>query len=329
MATTQKQRIWRVVDRLLFSEGLLQIQEGHGDEALVASGAMVIAGAAMGKVPDAFGSFGWLIRQAMTQSATRLVQRALAQTEPSDSVLAQLQHILEQEDQPHLARLLRQERAHYYWLRTHEQPGNENDDLEIFRERTPSGKLNGVPKLPSIHELLFLCTTRSLLDQRGDVLRFLTDCVNGSTQVAVSPWAWRGRMFPESALVEMAERNLNHSAYFVECTRCQLRTTIVALALERYRRQHGVWPSSLSELTPAYLKSVPTGPSTAPLIYSCDKDGVVVYTGPDLIDYGGKLAREQWSWSSFRHDWGVRLWDAPRTPRNPSAASDGKDPKSR
>jgi hypothetical protein len=267
----------------------------------------------------------------MTQSAVRLVQRALAQTEPSDSVLAQLQGILEQEDQPHLARLLRRERAHYYWLRTHEQPGNENDDMEIFRERTPSGKFNGVPKLPSIHELLFLCASRSLVEQRGDVLRFLTDCVNGSTQVAVSPWGWRGRMFPDSTLVEMTERGLNHSAYFVECTRCQLRATIVALALERYRRQHGVWPSSLTELTPTYLKSIPTGPFDGkPLIYKRYKDGVVIYTlGADLIDYGGKLAREQWSWSNQKHDLGVRLWDVPNRLQKTNVPSEAQGPEGR
>ena len=46
---------------------------------------------------------------------------------------------------------------------------------------------NGVPPIPPFEEIYFLSGTRSLEDQRGDVLRFLTECIEGTASAAVPP----------------------------------------------------------------------------------------------------------------------------------------------
>jgi hypothetical protein len=120
--------------------------------------------------------------------------------------------------------------------------------------------------------------------------------------------------------------DLYRPATSVAYVRCQLRATIVALALERYRRDHGVWPAKLDELTPNYLQSIPLGEwDGKPLIYKRLKDGAVVYTlGPDLIDRGGTLARH--SWNMDGHDIGVRLWDVSSRRQQPVPPSPGQEP---
>jgi hypothetical protein len=70
----------------------------------------------------------------------------------------------------------------------------------------------------------------------------------------------------------------------------QLRTNLVALAIERYRLANDKLPDRLSELFPAYLESVPKDPFDGNEIrYRKLETGFVVYSiGEDLSDDGGK-----------------------------------------
>ncbi len=71
----------------------------------------------------------------------------------------------------------------------------------------------------------------------------------------------------------------------------RVRTTLVTLAIEDWRISHGgQTPDSLSELTPAYMKSVPADPFDGnPLRYKKLPQGYVVYSiGRDKRDDGGK-----------------------------------------
>jgi type II secretory pathway pseudopilin PulG len=82
----------------------------------------------------------------------------------------------------------------------------------------------------------------------------------------------------------------------------QLRTNLVALAIERYRLADGKLPESLTELVPAYLDSVPMDPFDGnELRYKKLETGFVVYSiGEDLSDDGGKererLTKESPNW---------------------------------
>lgn len=71
----------------------------------------------------------------------------------------------------------------------------------------------------------------------------------------------------------------------------QVRTTLAALALERWRLAHpGRLPDSLAELVPDFLTAVPLDPfDDQPLRYKQLGRGYVIYSlGPDLTDDGGK-----------------------------------------
>jgi hypothetical protein len=58
---------------------------------------------------------------------------------------------------------------------------------------------------------------------------------------------------------------------------CRIRCAVIGLACERFRLKSGRWPSSLDELTPAFLSAIPLDPFDGqPLRYLKLVDGVVV-----------------------------------------------------
>ncbi|MDP6355390.1 MAG: hypothetical protein QF878_07695 [SAR202 cluster bacterium] len=65
--------------------------------------------------------------------------------------------------------------------------------------------------------------------------------------------------------------------------------SLIALALEVYRRKHGQWPASLSQLTPDILPNVPRDRMNGdPLRFRVENGQAVVYSiGQDLDDDGG------------------------------------------
>ena len=71
------------------------------------------------------------------------------------------------------------------------------------------------------------------------------------------------------------------------------RVAVVAIALKRYRGQHGDYPKSLSALAPEYLDPVPPDfIDGQPLRYRVTDDGhFVLYSiGLDGVDDGGKMS---------------------------------------
>ena len=79
------------------------------------------------------------------------------------------------------------------------------------------------------------------------------------------------------------------------------RITITALALERYRLQHGNYPNAVTELSPTFLKTpLPDFMDGQPLRYRLAADGhfLLYSVGLDGVDNDGKLRR---SW----HDIGL------------------------
>jgi hypothetical protein len=89
-----------------------------------------------------------------------------------------------------------------------------------------------------------------------------------------------------------------------------VRSAVVALAAERYRRKNGRWPLEPKEMDPSQVGPVPADPfDGAPLRFRRLDDGLVVYSiGPDGRDDGGDLGDRQ----KNEPDIGFRLWDADR-----------------
>ena len=69
--------------------------------------------------------------------------------------------------------------------------------------------------------------------------------------------------------------------------------TLVAIAIEQYRRQHGGWPLQLEELVPDHLSRIPFDRINGkPLKYRLTDEGPRVYSvGGDRDDDGGHIAR--------------------------------------
>jgi hypothetical protein len=63
-----------------------------------------------------------------------------------------------------------------------------------------------------------------------------------------------------------------------------------AIAIERYRREHGQPPQTLEDLVPKYLPAVAVDPFDGqPLRYLVKDDQIVVYSiGRDEVDNGGQ-----------------------------------------
>ena len=75
-----------------------------------------------------------------------------------------------------------------------------------------------------------------------------------------------------------------------------LRTTIAAIAIERFRLARGQLPENLSELVPQFLPTVPSDPfAGAPLRYHRIAKGYVIYSvGADGRDDGGREKPTDW-----------------------------------
>jgi hypothetical protein len=94
----------------------------------------------------------------------------------------------------------------------------------------------------------------------------------------------------------------------VDATRLIIdRSSRVAVAVERFRRDRGTLPGALTDLVPAYLRDVPVDPhSGRPLLFRPADGAYTIYSvGPDLKDDGGDLTSELQN--TLARGWGRRL----------------------
>jgi len=122
---------------------------------------------------------------------------------------------------------------------------------------------------------------------------------------------WENQLPQEKNLASvLVMTGLPRVPFACQQAQARLRTTIAALAVERYRLDRGRWPDSLDALCPCYLSSVPVDPfDFEPLRYRRVRDGVVIYScGPDGEDNGGVIPRRGLD-RDPGYDLGFQLWD--------------------
>jgi ABC-type transport system involved in multi-copper enzyme maturation permease subunit len=302
---------------LLSVDLLLRAQEGAIDDALESCRAVVNAGRAIGDEPPPYVQ---LYRMQLHDLAVRRIERVLAQGRPSESALAALQNLLDDEErQPLLLIAMRGKRAlddrfmesvQRGTGRVLDQAGYGQNVLNL-----PPDRMWGAA-MDLFQYVTVPLLSRPLKIQRAEALSFHTKLVEiAKFQPEQAPVALARQGTVSSLLVE--QYLLRWFLPTLQRSQAKVRCTIVALAVERYRRAHGRWPDSLSALIPKFLEKVPIDLYDGqPLRYRRLADGVVIYSvGPDRRDDGGKINRKNENMRGT--DLGIQLWDVDKRRQKP------------
>jgi hypothetical protein len=293
----------RSVIDLLIRDVKLRSQEKDGDGALAGCRGIVHAARAYGTEGPTL--LGMLVQVAYRGLALREIEHILAQTEPPEPALAALQHLLEDENQlPLLPDAMRsQRRAAERQLRA-VQDGLIDPAVEAaIMQRYDRNR----PRLPSRAELTNLLSG-SLTHQRA---RMLHD-FNTLVEIARLPDYQQHVRLAQFTALSSTITYLSRYMHDYHRDQVMLRCAILALAVERYRRQNGAWPASAADLVPGQLERLPLDPEDGqPVRYVRLPDGVVVYClGWDGKDDGGAVRSRTPPIGGS--DVGYRLWDVAR-----------------
>jgi hypothetical protein len=226
-------------------------------------------------------------KSLLVANACQDIHLLLEQAHPSEKALAKLQDALSQTIPANtLERMFFAERAY---------------QLEIARNLLPDNIAsrflqNNVPPLP---ERLSLPSSRlGRLRVRLASIHYLRDMAK---LIAATQHPWPQPLDTTAAkmplLAEKPVGLLSGGAVFIRLTAETLalvRCTILTVAVERYRRKHGELPSSLDDLHPTYIDSLPLDPFTGKeLLFSRDEKAYVVYSvGANRKDDGGSIIRK-------------------------------------
>jgi hypothetical protein len=304
----------RNMANLLGAAADLKAQDGDTDGAMAACRATMKNARAVGDEPF---FISMLVRVAVRAVARTKLERVLAQGEPSEAALVQMQSLLEEELKDNLLLTgARGERA----------VGDEiMADLQSSpgRARQLIGLTSGGPGI-SIMSLdgLRMLIPGAMKTNRMAMLKFNSQMVEiaklpvdeqfekfktvDATTATLPPIA---RMIVP-ALVKCANASLRDIA--------QIRCAIVMVAAERYRKAEGHLPATIADLVPKYLSAVPLDPfDSKPLRMQPFDKGLAIYSvGEGQVDERGKL--ESVDGQKQPTNYGYRIWDV-KYRRQPAA----------
>jgi hypothetical protein len=263
-----------------------------------------------------------LIRIACGVVTFQSIERALAQVEPSAQDLEVLQRVLEDEDHTNgLLTALRGERGYIHLVFVTIEDGRVKLE-QFFRDLGSEG--------PSLDQWLPWKARYDARAEHPEILALMSDQIANARlplheQLAKQKELEAKLRDPTSVgrftrmLVPAAHKfSIGFRRYHAS-----LRSLIVLLAAERFRRVDGHWPESIEQLRPKYLAEVPLDPFDGkPMRYQRLTDGIQVYSvGPDESDNGGNVDREKPMEPGT--DFGFRLWDVQhrRQPARPKPAA--------
>jgi hypothetical protein len=295
----------REVAQLLRYAALRRAEEGDANGALADCRAIVNCGRSIGDEPIFISQ---LIRHSCVTIGCMTAEEVLARGAPSPAGLEVLQKLLEDEDtfrdQWHGAR---GERACVHEMVSAVQSGAVSLNQVSGGRPMPAEKwvipfLNPVFKYE--HPTMLSVMTRFVEASN------LPGPQQIETEAAVDAEL---RALPRTAvLTRLLVPAVNRVAEASRRKHAYIRCLIACLAAERYRRAHGSWPESLTDLVPEQMSAVPLDPfDDQPLRYLRLPDGIEVYTvGPDGKDDNGNLGTPgdlQQRKPGF--DLGLRMWN--------------------
>jgi len=190
--------------------------------------------------------------------------------------------------------------------RTHTKSGRVAP-LAMGRFVQLSGSAGGLDRELSAYDTVGAAAvgTFMALTQHGDkeaMLRSVDDFYNRAQQTAaMTPYQARTvspsfeevfeRLRGMSRLLEFLLPAIERTIDISWRTDADCHALVAQIALERYRREKGVYPESLAEVQQAgYLKEIPMDPwSNGPLVYRRTDEGYTLYSvGTNFTDDGGK-----------------------------------------
>jgi hypothetical protein len=318
----------RTIATLLGYDIQLRLHEGQADDALKSVQAIIGGGTSIADEPTLISS---LVRIAINAIAIDRLQRCLALSEPSPPALVEIQKRVEEEEATnYILPGLRGERAFIHrWLQHVRKDPKMRDNF--YKMMTGSGRMGGIfgtgpgtPQLSTgvtafddfvnrlgvrfllrswpeeIRQVLEVSTkmveaAKMPDDQRPEALRDLRDQVQSGTLLVRMLLPAHDKMVEAQNKVKTAQR-----------------AAITALAAERFRRDHGRWPTQAEELVPRYAKRVYQDANTGkPLFWKPETDGLVIYgVGRNGVDNAGDVL-PTYPMGTFRaaEDVGFRLWN--------------------
>jgi hypothetical protein len=298
----------RSVASLLEWDVRLLSQEDNADGALRSIQAILNTSRAIGDDPR---DYAQLVRMAIRSVAVGSLERLLAQGEPSPQALAAFQQLLGMDEQENLLlHNIRGERAGFNQLGEAMQKGTLSPSKLVA---AASGGAN-LGQGEEMKAALLLYSPGNLKNQRATLVRSLTKAAEAAKLPAEQQRAQLDQIKAEvSGQGMLAGWRLLWVIKVLEVnqrTLALMRCALVAVSVERYRRDHGNWPVALDVLVAdGLLKQVPTDPyDGAPLRYQVRDDRVVIYSvARDLEDNGGTFDGR----SGFTKgtDLGFTLWN--------------------
>lgn len=292
----------QVLKWLLGVDAVLLAHDGDTSTALRSCRALVNVGASIGDEPILISQ---VIRMAAVEDACRATERALAQGEATDAELALLQKRLRAEDGEDLhSPVARGDRASLHQI----AEGIESGAFSMWK--LFEGK-SSAPSWGDRASTEWRAIGLRVAHRRG--LEQMTEYV-AITQL---PLAERPERLATLEAAVRSERSMYAGLFLlskgkwletIQRHHANLRILQVALAAERYRLKHGVWPISAEVLVPTLLERVPDDPYTgAPIRFVWRDGGVLIYClGADRHDDRGTFDRERPT--APGSDVGVQLW---------------------
>ncbi len=291
----------RQVALLLRLDALAQIEEGKPDAALNAVCALLNAAHSLVDEPSIRA---YLTRTREVQTALGTAERVLARGQPSKDRLEALARLLDREEAdavPSLRAGLRGDRALFACqlerLANGSIPSPDQGFFARWKDWLSVRPVDAENRAPSLRLLTRLVKAVGL--PRPQREQAIAEFEAERKSLAASPNGKLAAQFcvPGAAVFASHDR-------YVAAVRCAR----AAVAVEIFRRDHGRWPNTLSELVPTYLPAVPIDPFTdQPVRMELLNDGLVVYSvGTDGED---DVERRKEAWDHYNLRPFFRLWN--------------------
>lgn len=319
------------VSHLLRLDAVLRAHDGDADDAILSLIGVLNAGRSIGDDPHVIAQF---TRVSCGRWAVNGIERVLAQGQPSEKVLTQLQKLLEDEaKQPLFLISARAQRAEHHRYMTALREGTYHEFLtgadaqeHVLIQKSIPGKIERWLKTGWIQE------------NHGVLLEYLTDAVEIAQQPLGEQYDALGNLKRKHMML-FSDTNIRLFRYALVKTsmpaffkigegclnnQAMLGSASLAVAAERYRLVHRHWPESLEQLIPDYITKVPDDPfGKGSLRLRRLEDGIVIYSvGVDGKDDGGLLNQKRYT----PGDLGVRLRDVDRRGQKPPPEPEQKAP---